>query len=61
MLIGGILRVLARPEFVAPMGPRQSPVTNFINAAAADRTAQAATAAALQNLNWKHLKLRQID
>jgi len=38
----GLLRVLARPEFVAPMGPGQSPITNFINAAAADRTAGAA-------------------
>ena len=37
----GLLRVLARPEFVAPMGPGQSPITNFVNAAAADRTARA--------------------
>jgi len=44
----GLFRVLARPEFVAPMGPGQTPVTNFINAAAADRTAQATSAAAQQ-------------
>jgi hypothetical protein len=44
----GLFRVLARPEFVAPMGPGQSPLTNFINAAAADRTAQAAARAAQQ-------------
>jgi hypothetical protein len=44
----GILRVLARPEFVKPMGPGQSPVTNFIEAAAADRTAQATARAAQQ-------------
>ena len=40
--VQAFLRVLARPEFVAPMGPGQSPVTNFVNAAAADRTARAA-------------------
>jgi hypothetical protein len=40
--VQAFLQVLARPEFVAPMGPGQSPVTNFINAAAADRTARAA-------------------
>ena len=44
----GLFRVLARPEFVAPMGPGQTPVTNFINAAAADTTAQAASRAAQQ-------------
>jgi len=44
----GLFRVLARPEFTAPMGPGQTPVTNFINAAAADRTAQATSAAAQQ-------------
>jgi len=40
--VQAFLQVLARPEFVAPMGPGQSPVTNFVNAAAADRTARAA-------------------
>ena len=44
----GLFRVLARPEFTAPMGPGQTPVTNFIQAAAADRTAQATSAAAQQ-------------
>jgi len=44
----GLFRVLARPEFVAPMGPGQTPVTNFINAVAADTTAQATSAAAQQ-------------
>jgi hypothetical protein len=44
----GLFRVLARPEFVAPMGPGQSPLTNFVNAAAADRTAQATARAAQQ-------------
>jgi hypothetical protein len=40
----GLLRVLARPEFVAPMGPGQSPITNFVNAAAADRRDRSASA-----------------
>jgi hypothetical protein len=44
----GILRVLGRPEFVKPMGPGESPVTNFINAASADRTAQVTARAAQQ-------------
>lgn len=44
----GLFRVLARPEFVAPMGPGQSPLTNFVNAAAADRASQAASRAAQQ-------------
>tara|TARA_R110002020_G_scaffold131776_3_gene294500 strand:+ start:1838 stop:3001 length:1164 start_codon:yes stop_codon:yes gene_type:complete len=39
----GLLRVLARPEFVAPMGPGQSPITNFVNAAAADRRDRSAS------------------
>ena len=52
----GLFRVLARPEFVAPMGPGQTPLTNFINAAAADRTAQAATRAAQQEAGLEGFK-----
>lgn len=52
----GLFRVLARPEFVAPMGPGQTPVTNFINAAAADRTAQAATRALQQEAGLEGFK-----
>jgi len=52
----GLFRVLARPEFVAPMGPGQTPLTNFINAAAADRTAQAATRAAQQTAGLEGFK-----
>ena len=44
----GLFRVLARPEFVAPMGPGRSPLTNFVRAAAADRQSQAALRAARQ-------------
>ena len=52
----GLFRVLARPEFVAPMGPGQTPLTNFINAAAADRTAQATSAAAQQTAGLEGFK-----
>ena len=52
----GLFRVLARPEFVAPMGPGQTPLTNFVNAAAADRTAQAATRAAQQEAGLEGFK-----
>ena len=52
----GLFRVLARPEFVAPMGPGQTPLTNFVNAAAADRTAQAATRAAQQTAGLEGFK-----
>ena len=52
----GLFRVLARPEFTAPMGPGQTPVTNFINAAAADRTAQATSAAAQQTAGLEGFK-----
>lgn len=52
----GLFRVLARPEFVAPMGPGQSPLTNFINAAAADRTAQATARAARQEAGLEGFK-----
>ena len=52
----GLFRVLARPEFVAPMGPGQTPVTNFINAAAADTTAQAASRAAQQTAGLEGFK-----
>lgn len=52
----GLFRVLARPEFVAPMGPGQSPLTNFINAAAADRTSQAALRAARQEAGLEGFK-----
>ena len=54
--VSALMRVLARPEFVAPMGPGQSPVTNFINAAAADRTQRAATAAALKESQLEGFK-----
>ena len=52
----GLFRVIARPEFVAPMGPGQSPLTNFINAAAADRTSQAALRAARQEAGLEGFK-----
>ena len=52
----GLFRILARPEFVAPMGPGQSPLTNFINAAAADRTSQAAVRAAQQTAGLEAFK-----
>ena len=52
----GLFRVLARPEFVAPMGPGQTPLTNFIQAAAADRTAQATSAAAQQTAGLEGFK-----
>jgi len=52
----GLFRVLARPEFVAPMGPGQSPLTNFVNAAAADRTAQATARAAQQKAGLEGFK-----
>lgn len=52
----GLFRVLARPEFVAPMGPGQSPLTNFVNAAAADRTSQAALRAARQEAGLEGFK-----
>jgi len=52
----GLFRVLARPEFVAPMGPGQSPLTNFVNAAAADRTAQATARAARQKAGLEGFK-----
>lgn len=54
----GLFRVLARPEFVAPMGPGQSPLTNFVNAAAADRTAQAALRAARQEAGLEDFKAK---
>lgn len=54
----GLFRVLARPEFTAPMGPGQTPVTNFINAAAADRTAQATSAAAQQAAGLEKFKAK---
>jgi len=54
----GLFRVLARPEFVAPMGPGQSPLTNFINAAAADRTAQATARAAQQKAGLEDYKAK---
>jgi hypothetical protein len=54
----GLFRVLARPEFVAPMGPGQSPLTNFINAAAADRTAQATARAAQQAAGLEDYKAK---
>jgi hypothetical protein len=66
--VQAFLRVLARPEFVAPMGPGQSPVTNFINAAAADRTARAAqrqatgeTALEMYKAKTDRLKAQQTD
>lgn len=52
----GLFRVLARPEFVAPMGPGQTPLTNFVNAAAADRTAQTATRALQQEAGLEGFK-----
>ena len=52
----GLFRVLARPEFVAPMGPGQSPLTNFVEAAAADRTSQAALRAARQEAGLEGFK-----
>ena len=54
----GLFRVLARPEFVAPMGPGQSPLTNFINAAAGDRADQAALRAALQKAGLEGFKAK---
>ena len=52
----GLFRVLARPEFVKPMGPGQSPLTNFVEAAAADRTSQAALRAARQEAGLEGFK-----
>ena len=54
----GLFRVLARPEFVKPMGPGQSPLTNFIEAAAADRTAQATARAAQQAAGLEDYKAK---
>ena len=57
----GLFRVLARPEFVAPMGPGQSPLTNFINAAAGDRADQAALrAAGLEGFKAKTDRLKAL-
>ncbi len=39
----GLLRVLARPEFLAPMPPGVSPIFNFVNAADADRRDRSAS------------------
>lgn len=52
----GLFRVLARPEFVAPMGPGRSPLTNFVRAAAADRQSQAALRAARQEAGLEAFK-----
>lgn len=54
----GLFRVLARPEFVAPMGPGQSPLTNFVNAAAADRASQVASRAAQQEAGLEGFKAK---
>ena len=40
----GLLRVFARPEFLAPMPPGVSPIFNLVNAAAADRRDRSASA-----------------
>ena len=52
----GLFRVLARPEFVAPMGPGESPLTNFIKAVSGDQTSQAALRAARQTAGLEGFK-----
>jgi hypothetical protein len=54
----GLFRVLARPEFVAPMGPGQSPLTNFVKAVSGDQTSQAALRAAQQAAGLEDYKAK---